>query len=129
MTYYPRKGVILETMGSIIRKELRTHSSIVKSDGVIQGRGKHYKSGGVHGLRDSLAGLLEVRLNTCLGGKILNGTMKHFTKLKREILCLSLNVNQLGAREHAPREVLKLSSCEIAGNVYFSIYFCTFKVF
>ena len=91
--------------------------------------GSIIKVGGVHGLRDSLAGLLEVRLNTCLGGKILNGTMKHFTKLKREILCQSLNVNQLGARKHAPREVLKLSSCEIAGSVYFSIYFCTFKVF
>ena len=30
---------------------------------------------------------------------------------------------------HAPPQILKLKSFEIAGNVYFSIHFCIFKVF
>ena len=28
-----------------------------------------------------------------------------------------------------PQEILKFGSSEITGNVYFSIYFCIFKVF
>ena len=43
---------------------------------------------GAHGLWDTLAGLLEVRLSTLCGGVTLNDTTKHFAWRKRDNIAL-----------------------------------------
>ena len=72
-------------------------------------REKLYKSGGAYRLRGTSTGFLEVRLAVSMVGK-------------------TMHTIEGGPGALSP-EILKPRSFEIAGYVYFSIYFRIFKVF
>ena len=77
-----------------------------------------------------MSGFLEVRMRLFfLRGNALNEMTKHFACQKGFISRQSLISNRVGgSRRMLPRDVLEFRS-EIAGNMYFSIHFCTFKAF
>ena len=64
-----------------------------------------------------------------LGVKHLRKRQSMLHDEKELLLRQSGNVIKLGGPGMLPQEMLKLRSSEIAGKVYFSVYFCVFKVF